>query len=166
MVHITLSLPPSLSNSMPPLLTKATFTPAHDQVWKAMLAHRAPFLSTERSKAMVETYRPKVHGGLRSERGGSKGNLHYSKVRAVPLHIDNPLRKKIYKELGINFSHIRAKSMTVLNPLRRIDEHIMDDADLAGPILFLLGFGTFLLFVSSSHVLTRMDVLCRHGSFS
>lgn len=38
--------------------------------------------------------------------------------------------------------------MTVLNPLQRIDEHIMDDADLAGPILFLFGFGTFLLFVS------------------
>ena len=30
-------------------------------------------------------------------------------------------------ELGINFSHIRAKSMTVLNPLQHVDEHIMDE---------------------------------------
>lgn len=50
-------------------------------------------------------------------------------------------------ELGINFSHVRAKSLTVLNPLQRIDEHIMDDADLAGPLLFFFCFGTFLLFV-------------------
>lgn len=51
-------------------------------------------------------------------------------------------------ELGINFSHIRAKSLTVLNPLRRVDERIMDDADLAGPLLFFICFGTFLLIVS------------------
>ena len=38
--------------------------------------------------------------------------------------------------------------MTVLNPLRRIDEHIMDDADLAGPLIFYFSFATFLLFVS------------------
>ncbi|KAJ3575091.1 hypothetical protein NP233_g1334 [Leucocoprinus birnbaumii] len=49
-------------------------------------------------------------------------------------------------ELGINFSHIRAKSMTVLNPLQRVDECIMDDADLAGPIIFFFCFGLFLLF--------------------
>lgn len=37
--------------------------------------------------------------------------------------------------------------MTVLNPLRRIDEHIMDDADLAGPVIFYFAFATSLLFV-------------------
>ncbi|KAH9930382.1 Yip1-domain-containing protein [Amylocystis lapponica] len=49
-------------------------------------------------------------------------------------------------QLGINFSHIRAKSLAVLNPLRAVDERIMDDADLAGPLLFIICFGTFLLF--------------------
>ncbi|KAI0342101.1 Yip1-domain-containing protein [Trametopsis cervina] len=52
----------------------------------------------------------------------------------------------LLEELGINFPHIRAKSLTVLNPLRRVDERIMDDADLAGPLLFIICFGTFLLF--------------------
>lgn len=56
----------------------------------------------------------------------------------------------LHPELGINFSHIRAKSMTVLNPLRRIDEHIMDDADLAGPVMFYFAFATFLLFVCAT----------------
>jgi len=51
----------------------------------------------------------------------------------------------LLEELGINFSHIWAKSMTVLNPLRSIDERIMDDADMAGPAVFFLAFGIFLL---------------------
>jgi hypothetical protein len=51
----------------------------------------------------------------------------------------------LLEELGINFSHIRAKSMTVLNPLQQVDEHIMDDADLAGPLLFFFLFGMLLL---------------------
>ena len=36
----------------------------------------------------------------------------------------------------------------MLNPLASIDQHFMDDSDLAGPILFFMLFGTFLLFVS------------------
>jgi protein YIPF5/7 len=43
--------------------------------------------------------------------------------------------------------------MTVLNPFRRVNEHIMDDADLAGPLIFCFCFATFLLFVS---VLSRV----------
>lgn len=40
--------------------------------------------------------------------------------------------------------------MTVLNPFERVDERIMDDADLAGPLLFIICFGIFLLFVCVS----------------
>ncbi|KAH8921985.1 Yip1-domain-containing protein [Atractiella rhizophila] len=52
----------------------------------------------------------------------------------------------LMEELGINFSHIRDKSMTVLNPLRQVDRHIMDDADLAGPLIFVFLFAVLLLF--------------------
>ncbi|EJD02651.1 Yip1-domain-containing protein [Fomitiporia mediterranea MF3/22] len=52
----------------------------------------------------------------------------------------------LLEELGINFSHIRAKSLTVLNPFGRVDEHIMDDADLYGPLIFCFCFATCLLF--------------------
>ncbi|KAG4434962.1 hypothetical protein IFR05_009543 [Cadophora sp. M221] len=54
-------------------------------------------------------------------------------------------------ELGVNFGHIRGKTLAVLNPLAHIDQHIMDDSDLAGPILFFLLFGTFLLFSGKVH---------------
>lgn len=53
-------------------------------------------------------------------------------------------------ELGINFAHIRAKSLTVLNPWQRIDERIMDDADLAGPLLFCFCFAFVLLCAGKS----------------
>jgi hypothetical protein len=44
------------------------------------------------------------------------------------------------------------QTLAVLNPLSRIDQHIMDDADLAGPVLYFLLFGFFLLFVSPALV--------------
>ncbi|KAF9919217.1 hypothetical protein BX616_010952 [Lobosporangium transversale] len=57
----------------------------------------------------------------------------------------------LLEELGINFSHIKTKSFTVLNPLRPVDRNIMDDTDLAGPLLFCLAFGTFLLLSGKQH---------------
>nr|OQO24525.1 hypothetical protein B0A51_06141 [Rachicladosporium sp. CCFEE 5018] len=51
----------------------------------------------------------------------------------------------LLEELGVNFVHIQTKTLTVLNPMARMDQHIMDDADLAGPFLFCVLFGTFLL---------------------
>ncbi|KAJ3940422.1 uncharacterized protein N0V96_009421 [Colletotrichum fioriniae] len=44
----------------------------------------------------------------------------------------------LLEELGVNFGHIQAKTLAVLNPFRRIDQHLMDDADLFGPLLFVL----------------------------
>lgn len=57
----------------------------------------------------------------------------------------------LLEELGVNFGHIKDKTLAVLNPLGRIDQHIMDDSDLAGPILFFLLFGFFLLFSGKVH---------------
>ncbi|KAK3824848.1 MAG: Yip1-domain-containing protein [Benniella sp.] len=57
----------------------------------------------------------------------------------------------LLEELGINFSHIKTKSFTVLNPLRPVDPNIMDDTDLAGPLVFCLAFGTFLLLSGKQH---------------
>ncbi|KAI9845040.1 MAG: hypothetical protein M1838_001920 [Thelocarpon superellum] len=57
----------------------------------------------------------------------------------------------LLEELGVNFGHIKSKTLAVLNPLARVDQHIMDDSDLAGPILFFLLFGTFLLFSGKVH---------------
>ncbi|CAH7677429.1 vesicle-mediated transporter [Phakopsora pachyrhizi] len=52
----------------------------------------------------------------------------------------------LLEELGINFDHIKRKSFAVLNPFRTIDQHLMDDTDLAGPLVFCFCFAMFLLF--------------------
>ncbi|KAH0536206.1 hypothetical protein FGG08_006914 [Glutinoglossum americanum] len=57
----------------------------------------------------------------------------------------------LLEELGVNFGHIKMKTLMVLNPLARIDQNVMDDSDLAGPVLFFLLFGFFLLFSGKLH---------------
>ena len=52
----------------------------------------------------------------------------------------------LLEELGINFQHMKDKTLAVLNPFKKdISPDIMADSDLAGPILFVLLFGTLLL---------------------
>ena len=45
-----------------------------------------------------------------------------------------------------------AQSLAVLNPRRALDKEILDDDDLAGPLLFCLLFGSCLLLVGSHSV--------------
>lgn len=57
-----------------------------------------------------------------------------------------PGEPPLLEELGINFNHIKGKTLAVLNPIQKdISPDIMTDLDLAGPILFVLLFGTLLL---------------------
>jgi hypothetical protein len=66
------------------------------------------------------------------------------------------------EELGVDFGKIKMKvsaasrvyhngnadakqTLAVLNPFGRMNQDIMDDSDVAGPILFFLIFGTSLL---------------------
>ncbi|KAI9294551.1 Yip1-domain-containing protein [Neoconidiobolus thromboides FSU 785] len=58
-----------------------------------------------------------------------------------------PGEPPLLEELGINFEHVKTKTVTVLNPFKTIDTHMMDDADLVGPLFFclLLGFSTIFL---------------------
>uniref|UniRef100_A0A8C5L541 Protein YIPF n=1 Tax=Jaculus jaculus TaxID=51337 RepID=A0A8C5L541_JACJA len=48
-------------------------------------------------------------------------------------------------KLGINFDHIWQKTLTVLNPMKPADGGIMNETDLAGPILFCVALGATLL---------------------
>ncbi|RKP19903.1 YIPF5-like protein [Rozella allomycis CSF55] len=57
----------------------------------------------------------------------------------------------LFEELGINFSHVKSKSLQVMNPVREVDHHFIDDEDLAGPLVFILSYGAFLLFSGKAH---------------
>jgi len=52
----------------------------------------------------------------------------------------------LLEELGINPDHIMQKTLTVLNPMRSTDAAIAGDSDLAGPIVFAIAFGSFIMF--------------------
>ncbi|KAI8365188.1 uncharacterized protein BYT42DRAFT_540823 [Radiomyces spectabilis] len=57
----------------------------------------------------------------------------------------------LLEELGLNFEHIKTKSLTVLNPFGNVPHDIMDDTDLAGPLLFIFLFGIFLMLSGKNH---------------
>lgn len=51
----------------------------------------------------------------------------------------------LLEELGINFDQIMEKTLAVINPLKSTQPDILRDSDLAGPLVFCLAFGCFLL---------------------
>uniref|UniRef100_A0A7E4VH80 Protein YIPF n=1 Tax=Panagrellus redivivus TaxID=6233 RepID=A0A7E4VH80_PANRE len=51
----------------------------------------------------------------------------------------------LLEELGINFDHIRLKTVAVLNPFGSARADVIEDQDLAGPLVFCLLFGASLL---------------------
>ena len=50
-------------------------------------------------------------------------------------------------ELGINFDHIKRKTISVLHPTKSLDPDLLDDCDMAGPIAYCLMLGATLLLV-------------------
>ncbi|CAH8518955.1 unnamed protein product [Heterobilharzia americana] len=57
----------------------------------------------------------------------------------------------LLEELGINFSHILQKTSSVLLPFKESPQEVLDDTDLAGPLVFCLLFGCTLLFAGKIH---------------
>jgi len=57
----------------------------------------------------------------------------------------------LMEELGINFEHIKQKTLGVLNPMKTPDVSVMQDTDLAGPLVFCLAFGASLLLAGKVH---------------
>ena len=51
----------------------------------------------------------------------------------------------LLEELGIDPDAILQKTLNVLNPRRSTDPAMLQDTDLAGPLVFCLAFGSFLL---------------------
>jgi hypothetical protein len=57
----------------------------------------------------------------------------------------------LLEELGINLDHIRVKTLAVLNPMSKLEADIIGDRDLAGPLMFCLLLGGFLLLTGKIH---------------
>ena len=81
------------------------------------------------------------------------GNMEQKPVHQVDEAVGNDFENEppLLEELGFNFDHIWQKTLSVLNPLKETDSHIMDDTDLAGPLLFCVAFGGFLMLHGKIH---------------
>ncbi|XP_052283499.1 protein YIPF5-like isoform X2 [Dreissena polymorpha] len=66
----------------------------------------------------------------------------YSSPPVADNYEDEP---PLMEELGINFDHIVQKTLAVLNPMKQTGHDIMQDTDLAGPLVFCLAFGGSLM---------------------
>ncbi|OTB03697.1 hypothetical protein M426DRAFT_321624 [Hypoxylon sp. CI-4A] len=118
---------------------------------------------------------PAAYGGFGgapgvSGRMGEQGGLRTGWIAAFSTEGYDG-EPPLLEELGVNFEHIQMKTLAVLNPFGRIDQHIMDDSDLGGPILFFFLFGTFLLFSGKVHFgyiygLAAMGSLALHAILS
>jgi hypothetical protein len=60
------------------------------------------------------------------------------------------------EELGINLDEIKRRTLIVLNPSKEVDAAVLEDPDLAGPLIFclLLGFVLLLVFVTCAEFLS------------
>ena len=69
-------------------------------------------------------------------------------IQATGLHatVDLEIRDEAIALASIPHPSL-ANYANVLDERQRREERIMDDADLAGPLLFIICFGTFLLLV-------------------
>jgi len=69
----------------------------------------------------------------------------------LPAEDDYENEPPLLEELGINFDHIKQKTIAVLNPTLEPDIMIMQDTDLAGPLVFCVAFGASLLLAGKVH---------------
>lgn len=56
----------------------------------------------------------------------------------------------LLEDLGINPEHIKEKTISVLT-FKNVDERLLEDPDMAGPLLFVVIFGALLLFAGKVH---------------
>lgn len=106
--------------------------------------------------------RPSLEGNMSSSAGFAPGSAAHAMMSSQMGFWSAfgtggfPDEPPLMEELGINIGHIVDKTLTVLNPLHRYsashakDAHMMDDADLAGPLLFCFVFGMTLLLAGKS----------------
>lgn len=88
-----------------------------------------------------------VGGGGVGGGGGGGGGSPFDSGTLGSFDNEPPL----LEELGISLPHIRAKTLAVLHPLRPVSSEMMEDTDLAGPLVFALALGFFLLLTGKVH---------------
>lgn len=74
-----------------------------------------------------------------------------------PSHIMQKVRNKLHNVFYFYrfFLSITLQTLSVLNPFRTTEQSILQDTDMAGPLVFCLALGGFLLLVSAILLLLK-----------
>jgi hypothetical protein len=87
-------------------------------------------------------------GGSLGGMGGKAGyGANHSRLGLSTYEGEPPL----LVELGVDFSAIAQKTRSALHPMQAIDHSLMADGDLAGPLVFCLSLGFFLMLTGKLH---------------
>jgi hypothetical protein len=81
--------------------------------------------------------------------GGNNNMASAASVDGSGALVEN--EPPLLEELGINFNHIKQKVSSTLDPRRPIPPNIVDDADLAGPLIFCIALGMLLVLRGKLH---------------
>ncbi|XP_063901902.1 protein YIPF5-like [Zophobas morio] len=79
-----------------------------------------------------------------------KGNLTPGPTRNA-INYSETYEPPLLEELEIYPDQIKRKALVVINPFVTVDAHLMDTADVAGPLFFILAYGAFLLLSGKLH---------------
>ncbi|KAK9718177.1 hypothetical protein K7432_005693 [Basidiobolus ranarum] len=63
----------------------------------------------------------------------------------------SPEEPPLLEELGIDLLQIKDRTIVALNPFKPMDRDLMENPDLAGPLLFCFSFGMFLMLSGKAH---------------
>lgn len=99
------------------------------------------------------------HDDIQQQQQQQQGqSSYYSGQMFLPSHQSTAVGEEdieneppLLEELGINFSHIKQKTIAVLNPVGSVAPDVIADQDLAGPLVFCLLFGAALLLHGKVH---------------
>lgn len=113
-----------------------------------------PMMSSTTASTMASTNTPSYTNFNASSSTSNNNNISsYNRYTYNPDDFaDEP---PLLEELGINISHIQTKSLAVILPVRyaktAINENLMEDADMAGPIVFGILLALELLLAGRIH---------------
>lgn len=83
--------------------------------------------------------------------GSMSGNMYQGGYGGSGDDEDYDNEPPLLEELGINFEHIYGKTVSVLHPTRLMNEEVINDCDMAGPLCFVLTLGATLMLRGKLH---------------
>ena len=125
----------------PPKNNQPSFQPNYDSNQQS---HASDFYQPNNDTSNNQNF---YNNGNNNNLGNTQMNNNNTDLYGGGFEDEPPL----LEELGIDFNHIIEKTKVVLNPMRNINQDIVNETDLAGPLVFAFGLASCLLLAGKMH---------------